>query len=793
MRRIAKVPVIMQMEAAECGAACLCMVLAGYGKWLPLEQVRLACGVSRDGSNAANLLKAARGYGLKAKGYRTTLVGIQKMRFPLIIHWNFNHFVVLSGFKKKTAVLCDPARGRVEVSMREFDASFTGVALSFEKAEDFVPEGHPPSVLAFAKRRLEGAFLPFALVAVLVFLGAASGLAAPLTSRLFLDEILPGNHPGWLPAFLAALAALLIFQIIVSILRELYLLKLRGKLDISANVRFMWHVLRLPVEFFSQRYAGDIARRQQSNESVAQILIGELAPVGLNVGMLVFYLAVMLHYSPVLTAIGMAATVCNLFVTRYTARKRVNIARAMLTDESKLDAATLSGIEMIETIKAGGAENGFFARWSGCSARVNHAKTDAVKLTSTLGAVPELLVRLAGVTVILLGAALILRGRFSAGMLLAFQGFLSSFMTPVESLLGMGRKLTEMRTQMERIEDVMNYPADVIYEDEAQEAGKDKDGNVKEAADGNAKEATDGNAKETAEENAEKAAGGNAEEAADRNEKEAADGSKTEPSGNRQPVGREAMPAEEREAAPALEKLHGALAMRHVTFGYSRLAPPLIMDFSLNLAPGAAVALVGESGCGKSTLAKLISGLYRPWSGEIRYDGRMRDEIPRTVFTGSLAVVDQDITLFADSVAENVRMWDRSIEDFEIIMAARDAQIHEDIVSRAGGYQAGVFDNGKNFSGGQCQRLEIARVLAQDPTIVILDEATSALDACTEAEVIRAIRDRGITCIIVAHRLSTIRDCDEIIVLSNGRAVERGTHEELYARGGLYTDLISME
>lgn len=728
MKRTIKVPVVMQMEATECGAASLCMVLAYYGKWLPLEQVRLDCGVGRDGSNAGNLLKAARNYGLKAQGYRCSLEGVKKMDFPLIIHWNFNHFVVLCGFKKHTAVLCDPARGRVEVSMEEFDESFTGVALSFEKTENFVADGHPRSILAFAKSRLHGAKGAFIFVAAVSLLTAATGLATPLFSRIFLDEILSGKNPGWLAPFLAALSGLLVFQTVVSLLQTVYLLKIRGRLAVTANVQFMWHVLRLPVEFFSQRYAGDIAQRQQSNESVAETLIAELAPVALNLGMLVFYFCIMLRYSPALTAIGLVTVVLNLWVTQYVSQKRINLARAQMRDEGKLAATTMSGIEMIETIKASGAESGFFERWSGYSASVNSSEVGFTTLGSTLGAVPELLAELANVTVVVFGAALILKGQFTAGMLLAFQGFLYSFMTPVESLLGLLQQLQEMRTSMERIEDVMNYQADVKYEEEP-----------------------------------------------DTRQAE------------------EPELAEEKTEETEFEKLRGGLTMRGVTFGYSRLAPPLIEDFSLTLKPGASVALVGTSGCGKSTLAKLISGLYQPWAGEILYDGKTRAEIPRMVFTGSLAVVDQDITLFEDSITENIRMWDKSIEDFEIIMAARDASIHEDIVAREGGYQAVIRENGKNFSGGQCQRIEIARVLAQDPTIVILDEATSALDASTEFEVIRSIRDRGITCVIVAHRLSTIRDCDEIIVLEDGHVKERGTHEVLSAQGGIYTSLISME
>lgn len=651
MRKIAKVPVVMQMEATECGAASLAMVLAYFGRWLPLEQVRLDCGVGRDGSNAGNLLKAARTYGLKAQGYRCSLDGVKKMSFPLIVHWNFNHFVVLCGFKKEQAVLCDPGRGRVTVTMKEFDEAFTGIALTFEKSEAFTPGGRPRSILVFVRSRLHSALGPFLFVAAITYLIAVAGMAAPVFSRIFMDEILSGKNAAWLTPFLAALGALFLFQTAVSLLQTVCLLKIRGKLAVSANSGFMWHVLRLPIEFFSQRYAGDIAQRQQSNEGIAETLIAHLAPMALNLAMLFFYFFVMLQYSPLLTVIGLFTAVLNLAVTQYVSGKRINLARAQMRDAGKLAATALSGIEMIETIKASGAENGFFERWSGLNASVNSAEVGFAKLGSTLGILPTLF------------AALIMKGRFTVGMLLAFQGFLSAFMSPVDALLTVGQKFQEMRTSMERVEDVMNYPADVEYDEESETETKEADG---------------------------------------QDHKEAAKG------------------------LPSFEKLRGRLELRDITFGYSRLAPPLIRDFSLTLPPGGTVALVGSSGCGKSTLAKLMSGLYQPWGGEIRYDGKLRSEIPRMVFTGSLAVVDQDVILFEDSITENIRIWDKSIEDFEIIMAARDAQIHEDIMSREGGYGVIVRENGKNFSGGQCQRLEIARVLAQDPTIVILDEATSA-------------------------------------------------------------------
>ncbi|MEN6350434.1 MAG: NHLP family bacteriocin export ABC transporter peptidase/permease/ATPase subunit [Syntrophomonas sp.] len=715
MPKIAKVPVVMQMENLECGAACLAMILAYHGKWVPLEQVRADCGVSRDGSNAVNILRAARAYGLEASGYRFELEDIGQIEFPAIIHWNFNHFVVLNGFKKNRAVLNDPAGGTVEVPMEVFDKSFTGIALLFGKTVDFVPGGRPRSVTAFAQSRLQGTLAPFLFVILTGILTAVAGVITPVFSRIFTDRILTRANPDWLYPFILAMTGLLVFQIIVSVINTLYMLKIRGKLAIVANTTFFWHVLRLPMEFFSQRMVGDIAVRQSSNEVIAETLIDQLAPVLLNLAMLVFYLVVMVRYSLLLTAVGLAAALINMWVARLISAKRINITRAQMRDSGKLAATTTNGIEMIETIKASGAENGYFERWAGFQAAVNSQTVKFALLNQYLGAVPGILQQIANLAVLVLGVMLIINGGFTAGMLLAFQSFMASFLAPVNTIIGAGQSIQEMRSSMERIEDVMNYRPDVEY---LPRAGED-----------------------------------------------------------------------ERE----YHKLTGSLVMKNVTFGYSRLAEPLIENFSLKVEPGQRVALVGPSGCGKSTLSKLVSGLYKPWSGEIEFDGQPQEEIYREVFTGSIAVVDQDIILFEDTLANNIKMWDKSIEDFEMILAARDAQLHTEIMQREGGYNCMVLEGGRNFSGGQRQRIEIARVLAQDPRIVILDEATSALDAKTEYELIKAIKDRGITCIIVAHRLSTIRDCDEIIVMDKGKVIERGRHEELYQAGGLYTQLISTE
>lgn len=713
---VAKVPVVMQMEALECGAASLAMILAYYDKWIPLEQVRSDCGVSRDGSNAANVLRAARSYGMIAKGYRYEPEELKKYgKFPCIVHWNFNHFVVLNGFKKDKAVLNDPAKGNYTVSMKVFDESFTGICLMFEPGDNFEPSGKPKSMMSFARERMKGSAVAVAFVILTSIISNLIGIINPAFSRIFLDRLLTGVNPEWFMPFIMALALIGIIQLVVSWISAVYSLKINGKMDAVGNTTFMWKVLRMPMEFFSQRMAGDICQRQSSNSNIAKTLVSTFAPLLLNTIMMIFYLVVMLRYSLALTLIGLISIVVNFFVSRIISAKRVNITRVQMRDAGKLAGTTVAGIEMIETIKAAGAENGFFEKWAGYQASVNTAQVKYARLNQYLGLIPSAVSGITNIAVLMLGVYLVIQGEFTIGMVMAFQGFLSSFQAPAMTLISAGQTMQEMRTEMERIEDVMKYPMDVEYKEDEKDDGRE------------------------------------------------------------------------------YSKLSGNIELKNITFGYSKLAKPLISDFNLTLKPGQRIALVGGSGSGKSTIAKLISGLYKPWSGEILFDGKPMSEIDREVFTGSLAVVDQDIILFEDTIANNIKMWDKSIEDFEMIMAARDAQIHEDIMQRENGYQYKITEGGKDFSGGQRQRLEIARVLAQDPTIVILDEATSALDAKTEYEVVKAIKDRGITCIVVAHRLSTIRDCDEIIVLDYGEVKERGTHEELMKQGGLYTKLVTSE
>ena len=713
---IAKVPVIMQMEALECGAASLAMVMAYYGKWIPLEQVRSDCGVSRDGSNAKNIYLAAQHYGFDVRARR---MAPEELRdeglFPCIIHWDMNHFVVLKGFRGNSVYINDPARGSLRISWKEFDESFTGIALFPVPSKDFVPEGKPVSMLKYASKSLSGAGAALAFVALTTVVFYLFGIVNSATSRIFIDRILSGYNEDWLYPFIMMLSALAVIELIVVWVKAIYSLKLNGKLTIVGGTSYMWKVLHLPMEFFSQRMAGDIQMRIGMSESVATTLVGTLAPVVLDTVMMVFYLVLMIRHSLVLTAIGVGSVLLNILLAQIISKKRVNMMRVRLRDAAMMESSTVTGISMIETIKSSGAENGFFQRWAGFQASLNNIDSNMTRTFNILGLIPQALEKLTQYAVLVLGVWLVLEGHFTLGTVVMFQGFVSSFMSPAMTLISAGQTIQEMRTQMERIQDVMQYPDDP-----------------------NVLDSTDIRESE-------------------------------------------------------FNKLHGSVELRNVTFGYSKLAEPVIKDLSLKLEPGKKIALVGSSGCGKSTIAKLITGLYNPWSGEILFDGKPRSAYPHDMMVGSIAVIDQDITLFEGTVAENIKMWDSTIMDFEMIMAAVDARIHDEIGSMPGGYQHMLSSGGRELSGGQRQRLEIARALALDPSVLILDEGTSALDAKTEYEVINAISARGISCIFVAHRLSTVRDCDEIIVLDHGVVTERGTHAQLMEKGGLYHDLVMNE
>jgi NHLM bacteriocin system ABC transporter peptidase/ATP-binding protein len=710
-----KTPTVLQMEAVECGAASLAIILGYFKRFVPLEEVRMACGVSRDGSKASNIVKAARAYGLNPKAFRKEPEGLRELALPIIIHWKFNHFLVVEGFGKDKVYINDPAAGPYAVSYKDFDACFTGVAITFQPNADFVTGGTRFNVFEALQSRLLGSGRALLYVVLVGLALVIPGLIIPSFSRVFVDYFLVRRLDSWLGPLLVGMLLTAVLRAGLTWLREYYLLRLETKLAVSMSGKFFWHVLNLPLVYYYQRFAGEIGGRVAINDEVASLLSGRLAATVLDIISVIFYAILMFIYDPLLTVVGIFFAALNLAALRYVARKRVDVNQRLLQEEGKLIGVTMSGLSMVETLKAIGRESDFFGRWAGYQAKAGRAYQEVVIYSLLLSLVPPLLTALNTAAILVIGGLRVIDGQLTVGMLVAFQSLMLSFLEPVNKLVELGGTLQDIEGGLKRLDDVLKNPTDP---------------------------------------------GLNAEE-------------------------------QTREVSRRLPKLTGYLELRDLTFGYSPLEPPLIQNFNLKLKPGSRVALVGGSGSGKSTVAKLVAGLYEPWSGEILFDNKPRKDIPRSTITNSLAVVDQDIFLFEGSVTENLSMWDVTIAETQLIQAAKDAAIHDDVAARPDGYASKVAEGGVNFSGGQRQRLEIARALATNPTLLVLDEATSALDPTTEKLIDEQLRRRGCTCLIIAHRLSTIRDCDEIIVMERGKIVQRGTHEEMKDVDGPYARLIA--
>jgi NHLM bacteriocin system ABC transporter peptidase/ATP-binding protein len=707
-------PTVFQMEALECGAASLAMILAYHGLWVALETLREACGVSRDGSKASNVLKAARRFGLNAKGFRKEPATLHELPMPSIIHWNFNHFVVLERLHSDYAYINDPAVGRRKVGPEEFDAAFTGVVLAMEPGPEFKPGGREPDFVPLLLRRLSHSFWAVLLLVALSMALVLPAILIPTFAKIFVDDVLIKQIEGWFTPLLIGMAITAVARALITAFQQSLLLRIQTKLTVTTVSQMIWHVLTLPMEFFTQRHSGDLASRIAASEQIAQLLSNGLAANALNLISVIFIAVTMAFYDGLLATISIAMALLNVLVLRLVARQREDLNRKLALERGKLNGSTIEIIRTIETIKAGGLEDDAFARWAGFQAKVLNAERDLGVYSTFLDACPIFLTGLTSAIVLGVGGHRIIDGGLTIGGLVALQALLGSLVEPVNALLQQTSAFLAIKGNLFRIEDVLNYPA-------------------------------------------------------------------------RPPVPIERAPAR------MPPKLSGRVELNNISFGYSALEPPLIEDFSLVIEPGRRVALVGASGSGKSTVGRLISGLYRPWSGDIRIDGWSIAEIPQEIFTNSVAYVDQEIFLFEGTARQNLTLWDDTVPEISVSRALKDALIHEEVAVRAGNYDCRVAEDGSNFSGGQRQRLEIARALVGNPSVVVLDEATSALDPIVEKAIDDNLRRRGCTCIIVAHRLSTIRDCDEILVMSNGRVVQRGTHQELLAEGGEYVQLVSGE
>ena len=719
-------PTILQMEGVECGAAALSIILSYFGRVIPLEKLRIACGVSRDGLKATNILLAAREYGLEAKGYAKSIEKLKEMEMPAIIFWNFNHFLVIEGFTKDKVYLSDPAQGRYYVSHKEFDEAFTGVVMTFKPNENFEKGNEKTGLIPSLVTRISSSKLSVVYIVLASLFLVVPGLVIPSFTQIFIDKYLVNQVSGFVMPLLLVMGGILLVNSALIYLQQYYLLRLETKLALTTSSKFLWHVFHLPIAFFTQRYSGEIGSRVSLNDKVARLLSGELANSVLNVIVVVFYALLMFSYDAILTTIGIAMATINVAALQYVSKARKDGNRRLINENGKLLGTTTSGISMIETLKASGRENDFFMNWSGYLAKVINAQQELGWLTIRLNIIPPLLLSLNTTIILGVGAMRVMDGQMTLGMLVAFLYLMNNFMRPVNQLVSVGSLLQETEGDMNRIDDVLNY--------------------------------------ETSDE-------------FDLNKSEEQTGS--------------AITNKNEGLEIAADKLVGHLEIKNLSFGYSKAMPALIENFSLKLKPGSRVALVGGSGSGKSTIAKLVAGLYEPWTGEILFDGIPRKDIPRHIINESVAVIDQEVLIFKGSIQENISFWDHRIPESQIIQSAHDAEIHETIAERVDAYDGAVLERGTNFSGGQRQRLEIARALTLNPSILLMDEATSALDPKSEKQVMDNIKRRGCTCLIVAHRLSTIKDCDEIIVLKFGKIVERGTHLELLEKNGLYAELIS--
>ena len=716
-RRRIKTPTVLQMEAVECGAAALAIVLSYFGRWVPLEELRHECGVSRDGSKASNVIKAARKYGLEAKGFKYENVEkLYELAYPAILFWNLNHFVVLEGFDRQKVYLSDPAQGPREITLQELDTSYSGIVLTFKPTPEFKKGGTAPEMVPALRRRLVGSETALLFTILCGLFLVIPGLIVPTFTRIFIDEYLVGGQGWMIRPLLIAMTCTIAIQAGLTWLREYYLLRLETRLALGTSSSFFQHIIRLPAAYFGQRFAGEIGSRVAINDQVARIVSGKLATTAIDMVMTVFYAGLMMFYSVSLTLAVFAIAALNIAAIKLSGRARIDASCRLMQDRGKLMGTTMNGLRMIETLKATGSEAEFFSRWAGYYAKTVNTTQDLAVLGQLSMAVPHFVQTASAAVVLALGGLKVMNGELTIGMLVAYQTLVGSFTGPLSALVQFWSTLQELQADMNRLDDVLRNPEDPHYA----QAGL--------------------------------------------------------PSPFEKP----------------LVKLAGKVELRGVTFGYSPLDPPLIEDFNITVEAGRRLALVGASGSGKSTAAKLISGLYKPWRGEVLFDGVPRTQIPTGLLVNSVAVVDQDIFLFGGAVLDNVTMWDTTMPLSRVSRACKDAAIDDVIESREGGYQSKVQEGGGNFSGGQCQRIEIARSLVGEPSIIILDEATSALDPSTEAWIDESIRRRGCTAIIIAHRLSTIRDADEIVVLERGKIVQRGTHDDMKDVDGPYRRLIAM-
>ncbi len=700
--RWVQTPTRLQMESTECGAASLGIILQHYGRYIPLTQLRERCGVSRDGSDAANLILAAKSFGLSGKGFKKGIKALEKVNAPAILFWEFNHFLVFEGFVGDRIALNDPALGPRRVSLEEFEISYTGIVLTLSPDETFIPEGHAPTVWPIVWRRLftePGGALFILLSGLLLILPQ---LVMPIFSQIYIDEVIGNGMANWLKPMLWAMALTICLQALLQYLQLLGTRSLERRLTRRFAVSFEHQMLALPERFYSQRYASDIATRMKSNGSIAEFIGSRLIPMATSIVLLIFYLVLTMLYSPWLGLLVLVTTGINAAVVNANLRIQKDASLTLQKDAGKAAAVTVAAVSDIETIKAAALEQDVFRRYSGYQSRLLNTFQKLQLRNARIRVIPNALNTFNEVAIFIIGFFLVIKGELTLGMLLAAQTIALSLKTQIDSVINFIQTLPSFEAEVLRLEDVLEQAHDPLLQNEDSDLTFDTN-----------------------------------------------------------------------------SRLSGEIILAAISFGFVAIKDPLIKELNLTIHPGQRIALVGGSGSGKSTLAKLIAGLHQPTDGEILFDGSSLIDIPRAVTTNSLAMVQQDIQIYGCSVRDNLTLWNSSISTSELQRACKDAEIYEVIQGLPEGFESVLSEGGHNLSGGQRQRLELARALVRHPSILVMDEATSALDAETERKVIDNLSRRGCTQVIVAHRLSTIRDADLILVMDQGQVVQQGRHQTM--------------
>lgn len=704
-----RVPMVFQIEAAECGAASLCMILGYYGKYVNLTDMRKQCKVSRDGSKLSLMMAAAQKNGLEANAYRAPADYI-KVQLPAIIFWRAYHFVVLERLTDKWAYICDPELGRRKISLEEFRESYSGIICEFIPTERFEKGGKPFRSGEYILKMLKEQKNSVVFLSILYLFVNIVGMILQGMSRLFVDYYLPSLGTIRMSTFFCIYAFIIDIQFLLLALRIGIVNHFYRIESANINESVIKKLLRLPTVFFQSRSHAKIINKLNSVESLSEFVSAKLVPMTMGIAFSVQYACLLFYYSPLIGLVTIAIITVVLIILQRLLRQMKNTNMTMINEQMNFYAGTQQTFRLFSTIKsiAGEKDNlrDNMRAYNSYESASQHSKAAGALLM----AIPVVVPLIIQTEVICIGTSLAMKGTISIGVVLACQGIAASIFSPLAEFISNYTMIQEQNVNVMGIKDIEDEKPDGLF---VREGGIEKD------------------------------------------------------------------------------RLLGRVELKDVSFGYNTAIPNIIENINLVIEPGKSLAFVGGSGAGKTTIVRLLVGLYEPILGCILFDGLQIKEISRETMAKSVAIVSQQATIFNGTVRDNITLFDSSIP-MELVKESTEAAcIYEEIGAHEGGFNAMLNDQGIGFSGGQIQRMMIARALVRRPSILIMDEATSALDPLIEEKVMNNIKKLGITMIIVAHRLSTIRDCNEIVVMDKGRIIERGTHEELMSNSGsYYMDLV---